>query len=172
MNYPTLFGARAISVLEGARAAITGRARPPAEPCVTVGIGTQTGSAGTPRPTRWLQRLVVLLGTLVMLSAPAAGAIDQLKGQPSAFVQSYARGPVAWMPWGEAALARAKTEQKPVLLVIGNFTSELSRAMNRQTFSNQETAAFLNETFVCILVDAKERKDVAGRIEEDPTHKS
>jgi uncharacterized protein YyaL (SSP411 family) len=49
-----------------------------------------------------------------------------------------------------------------VLLVIGSFSSELSRAMNRQTFSNKDTAAFLNETFVCVLVDAKERRDVVA----------
>lgn len=65
-----------------------------------------------------------------------------------------------WAAWGDDAFARAKTENKPVYLAIGAFTSELSRAMARQSFSNPETAAYLNENFVCILVDAKERPDV------------
>jgi uncharacterized protein len=109
-----------------------------------------------------LRRWCVLLGALLLLAPRAHAASDQLKDQPSAFLQSYTGGPVDWMPWGEAAFARAKTEGKPVLLVIGSFTSELSRAMNRQTFSNKETAEFLNSSFVCILVDAKERRDVAS----------
>jgi uncharacterized protein YyaL (SSP411 family) len=66
------------------------------------------------------------------------------------------------MTWGDAAFARAKEEQKPIFLAVGIFTSELSRAMARQTFSNTETAAFLNETFVCVLVDAKEQPQLAA----------
>lgn len=109
-----------------------------------------------------LRRYSLLVGAFVALGSASYAASERLKEQPSAFIQSYAGGPVEWMPWGEAAFTRAKAEDKPVLLVIGNFTSELSRAMHRQTFSNQETAAFLNASFVCILVDAKERRDVTA----------
>lgn len=60
------------------------------------------------------------------------------------------------MTWGDDAFARAKREQKPVFLAIGAFTSELSRAMARQSFANAEVAAFLNANFVCVIADAKE----------------
>jgi uncharacterized protein YyaL (SSP411 family) len=99
---------------------------------------------------------------LLSLLAVSAHGANALASETSAFLRSYADGPVNWLPWGEAAFARAKAEQKPVLLVIGTFTSELSRAMNKQTFSNRETAAFLNETFVCVLVDAKEHREVVA----------
>jgi uncharacterized protein YyaL (SSP411 family) len=102
----------------------------------------------------------LLASLLLSLVATAAHGANAHAGETSAFLRSYADGPVNWMPWGEAAFARAKSEQKPVLLVIGTFTSELSRAMNKQTFSNAETAAFLNDTFVCVLVDAKEHREV------------
>src|SRR5690606_41505232 len=54
-----------------------------------------------------------------------------------------------WMPWGDAAFERAKREDRPIFLVVGVSNSELSAAMNRQTFSNPDVAAFLNETYVC-----------------------
>ncbi|MEO6004410.1 MAG: DUF255 domain-containing protein [Opitutus sp.] len=111
-----------------------------------------------------LPRSPSLVGLIALfcLGLSPVQAAGQLKNEASAFLRSYADGPVDWMPWGEAAFARAKSEQKPVLLVIGSFTSELSRAMHQQTFSNVETAAFLNSTFVCVLVDAKERRDVTA----------
>lgn len=67
-----------------------------------------------------------------------------------------------WTAWGDAAFARAKQEDKPLFVALGFATSELSRAMARQTFANPDTAAFLNENFVCVLVDAKERPDLVA----------
>lgn len=92
----------------------------------------------------------------------AGGASDWLRSEPSAFLRANAGSPVAWMPWGEEAFARAKREQKPVFLFMGYFTSELARAMRRQTFSNPETAQWLNHDFVCVIVDRDERPDLAS----------
>lgn len=89
-------------------------------------------------------------------------AATQLEKHPSALLQSHATGPVDWLPWSEAALQRAQHDQRPVFLAVGLFTSELSRAMSRQSFSNAEVGALLNENFICILVDAKEHPDVAA----------
>jgi len=66
------------------------------------------------------------------------------------------------MPWGDAAFARARLEQKPVFLFMGYFTSELARAMRRQTFANPETAQWLNQQFVCVIVDRDERPGLAS----------
>jgi len=101
---------------------------------------------------------------LAGLVAGAAGAraADRLKGESSAFLRSFADSPVDWMPWGEAAIARAKAEQRPVFLFVGSFTSELSGAMRRQTFANAKSAEWLNKQFVCVIVDRDERPDVAA----------
>ena len=86
---------------------------------------------------------------LAMLSgAVAAQSATQLAGEASAYLRTQADSPVDWMPWGEAAFARAQREQKPVFLFIGTFASELSRATARQTFANADTAALLNQNFV------------------------
>lgn len=103
------------------------------------------------RPFSSRDRLLVVAAFAVS-SVPASAS--------SAFLQANATSPVKWADWSGDAFARAKQEAKPVYLAIGSFTSELSRAMSRQSFSNPDTAAYLNENFVCILVDAKERPDV------------
>jgi len=104
---------------------------------------------------------VLIFGTLYFTAALSSPA-SKLSSEPSAFLCAYADTAIHWETWGDDAFARAKHEQKPVFLLIGAFTSELSRAMARQSFSNAETAAFLNDNFVCVLVDAKERPDVAA----------
>jgi uncharacterized protein len=104
---------------------------------------------------------LLLLPTLVA-SAPFAHAADRMKGESSAFLKDYIDSPVDWMPWGEAAFARAKAEQRPVFLFIGSFTSELSGAMRRQTFANSKNAEWLNKNFICVIVDRDERPDVAA----------
>jgi uncharacterized protein YyaL (SSP411 family) len=59
-------------------------------------------------------------------------------------------------------LDRARTEDKPVYVFIGSFLSELSRATCQQSFTNAETAAYLNQHFICVIVDREERPDVAA----------
>ncbi len=116
-------------------------------------------------PSRWLRRglgSTLALAGLIVAAAPTGRAANALSRQSSALLQAQAASPVDWMPWGDAAFARAKTENKPVYVAVGAFTSELSRAMSRQSFSNAETAAFLNSHFVCVYVDAKEHPDVAA----------
>jgi uncharacterized protein YyaL (SSP411 family) len=95
-------------------------------------------------------------------AAPSGGASEQLRGEPSAFLRANAGSPVDWMKWGDAAFSRAKREQKPVFLFIGYFTNELARAMRRQTFANAETAQWINQRFVCVIVDRDERPDIAS----------
>ena len=100
-----------------------------------------------------------------MAGAIGARAAERLRGEPSAFLKGFVSSPVDWMPWGEAAFARAAAEQRPVFLFIGSFTSELSGAMRRQTFANAKNADWLNKQFVCVIVDRDERPDVAALYE-------
>jgi hypothetical protein len=111
-------------------------------------------------------RLMSAVLFAVLVAGPAGvRAADWLPGEPSAFLQSYAGSPVEWMPWGDAAFARAKTEQKPIFVFVGSFTSELARAMRTQTFANAETSKWLNQHFVCVLIDREERPDLANLYE-------
>ena len=97
-----------------------------------------------------------------LLSASSSHAADRLRDEKSAFIRTFADSPVDWMPWGDAAFARAKIEQRPVFLFIGSFTNELSGAMRKQSFANAKNAEWLNKQFICVLVDRDERPDVAS----------
>ncbi len=91
-----------------------------------------------------------------------ARAANALRGESSAFLRSFADSPVNWVPWGDAAIERARTEKRPVFLFVGSFTSELSSSMRRQSFANPKSADWLNKNFICVLVDRDERPDVAA----------
>jgi hypothetical protein len=104
----------------------------------------------------------VLLAAALATAITGAKAAGQLRGEASAFLRANAESPVDWMPWGDAAFARAKREQRPVFLFVGSFASELAGAMRRQTFANPKSAEWLNSTFVCVIVDRDERPDVAA----------
>lgn len=109
--------------------------------------------------TSFAPRSLVALASLAFVLP--AHAADTLRDQTSAYLRQHYDEPVHWMPWGEAALARAKTENKPIYVCVGAFTSELTRAMHKQSFRNAQIAETLNNEFVCILVDRDERPDLA-----------
>lgn len=67
-----------------------------------------------------------------------------------------------WYPWGEEALTRAREEEKPILLSIGYSACHWCHVMERESFEDPETAAFMNEAFVNIKVDREERPDLDG----------
>ncbi len=72
----------------------------------------------------------------------------------------HAYNPVEWHPWGEAALQKAKTEDKPILVSIGYAACHWCHVMERESFENEETADYMNRHFVNIKIDREERPDL------------
>ena len=85
---------------------------------------------------------------------------NALAHEKSPYLLQHADNPVAWLPWGEAAFAKARDEQKPIFLSIGYSTCHWCHVMAHESFENAEIAAILNEHFVSIKVDREERPDV------------
>ena len=85
---------------------------------------------------------------------------DSLAGSRSPFLRHGAEQPVKWLPWGDAAFERARTEEKPILLDIGAVWCHWCHVMDRESYENEDTAALINELFVPIKVDRDERPDV------------
>ena len=85
---------------------------------------------------------------------------NRLADQTSPYLLQHARNPVDWYPWGDEALAEARREDKPILLSIGYAACHWCHVMERESFEDPETAALMNEHFVCIKVDREERPDV------------
>jgi uncharacterized protein len=89
--------------------------------------------------------------------------VNQLSTEPSAYLKSAAHQPVHWLPWGEAAFARARAEDKPVLLDIGAVWCHWCHVIDRESYENPAIAKIINEHFVAIKVDRDERPDVDSR---------
>ncbi|CAN5793978.1 DUF255 domain-containing protein [soil metagenome] len=73
------------------------------------------------------------------------------------------RSSVAWLPWGAAAFARAREEQKPVLLSLSAPWSSACREMDRVCYQHGDIADEINRWFVPVRVDVDRRPDVAER---------
>ncbi len=85
---------------------------------------------------------------------------NRLVHETSPYLLQHAHNPVDWYPWGEEAFAKAKAEDKPVLVSIGYAACHWCHVMERESFENEEVAAIMNEHFVNIKVDREERPDV------------
>ena len=85
---------------------------------------------------------------------------NHLAGQTSPYLLQHAENPVDWYPWGEAAFARAKAEDKPVFLSVGYSSCHWCHVMAHESFEDGDVAAVLNRYFVSVKVDREERPDV------------
>jgi uncharacterized protein len=85
---------------------------------------------------------------------------NHLDGETSPYLLQHADNPVEWYPWGEAALTRARQENKPILLSIGYSACHWCHVMAHESFEDQGIAAVMNELFINIKVDREERPDL------------
>jgi uncharacterized protein YyaL (SSP411 family) len=85
---------------------------------------------------------------------------NRLAQETSPYLLQHRDNPVDWFPWGPEALAKASEEDMPILLSVGYSACHWCHVMERESFEDEGTAAYMNEHFVCIKVDREERPDV------------
>ena len=85
---------------------------------------------------------------------------NRLITEASPYLRQHAENPVEWYSWGEEALARAKAEDKPILLSIGYSACHWCHVMAHECFDNVEIAGFMNWDFIKVKVDREERQDL------------
>jgi len=85
---------------------------------------------------------------------------NHLANETSPYLLQHKDNPVEWYPWGPEALERARAEDKPILLSIGYAACHWCHVMERESFEDFDTAAFMSEHFVCVKVDREERPDL------------
>jgi uncharacterized protein YyaL (SSP411 family) len=88
---------------------------------------------------------------------------NKLKDAASAYLRSAAHQPIDWHEWGEAAFARARAEDKPILLDIGAVWCHWCHVIDRESYENPEIAEIINRFYVPVKVDRDERPDVDAR---------
>ncbi len=85
---------------------------------------------------------------------------NRLCQETSPYLLQHAHNPVAWQPWDAQALSWARAQDRPIFLSIGYSACHWCHVMERESFEDAETAAYLNAHFVSIKVDREERPDL------------
>ncbi|HLA25330.1 MAG TPA: DUF255 domain-containing protein, partial [bacterium] len=88
---------------------------------------------------------------------------NELDRAQSAYLLGAAHQPVHWLPWSEAAFARAQAEDKPILMDIGAVWCHWCHVIDHESYDDPAVAAIINEHFVAIKVDRDERPDIDAR---------
>jgi uncharacterized protein YyaL (SSP411 family) len=86
--------------------------------------------------------------------------MNRLARETSPYLLQHAANPVDWYPWGPEALARARREDKPILLSIGYSACHWCHVMAHESFEDPATAHLMNDLYVNIKVDREERPDL------------
>src|SRR4051812_48318462 len=73
---------------------------------------------------------------------------NRLAQETSPYLRQHADNPVDWQPWGDEAIARARREDRPILLSIGYSACHWCHVMAHESFEDEETAQLMNERFV------------------------
>jgi len=86
--------------------------------------------------------------------------MNRLQHETSPYLLQHKTNPVDWFPWGEEALNKAKTEDRPILLSVGYSACHWCHVMEHESFEHEPTAEMMNSMFINIKVDREERPDV------------
>ncbi len=85
---------------------------------------------------------------------------NRLARETSPYLQQHAHNPVDWYPWGEEALARARSTDRPILLSIGYSACHWCHVMAHESFEDPAIGELVDRHFVAIKVDREERPDL------------
>src|SRR5688572_609220 len=91
-----------------------------------------------------------------------AGAVtlNNLSKSNNPYLLEHADNPVNWYEWGEEALAKAKKENKPLIISIGYSSCHWCHVMERESFMDTAVARVMNDNFISIKIDREERPDI------------
>ena len=85
---------------------------------------------------------------------------NRLGKETSPYLLQHAHNPVDWYPWGDEAIQKARTDDKPILVSIGYSACHWCHVMERESFEDEATAVIMNENFINIKIDREERPDL------------
>ena len=86
--------------------------------------------------------------------------VNRLQFEKSPYLLQHKDNPVDWYPWGQEAIERAQSEDKPILVSIGYSSCHWCHVMEHESFSDSEVSAYMNAHFICIKLDREERPDL------------
>jgi uncharacterized protein YyaL (SSP411 family) len=106
-----------------------------------------------------------VLGLASIVSARADGNSNHLSAQRSPYLKRAVSQPVDWYPWGADAFQRAKELNRPILLDVGAVWCPWCSLMDRNTYTNAATAAYVNQHFVSVKVDFDSEPELVAQLQ-------
>ncbi|MFD7487040.1 thioredoxin domain-containing protein [Streptomyces mirabilis] len=85
---------------------------------------------------------------------------NRLAHETSPYLLQHADNPVDWWPWSAEAFEEAGKRGVPVLLSVGYSSCHWCHVLARESFEDEQIAAYMNAHFVNVKVDREERPDV------------
>jgi uncharacterized protein YyaL (SSP411 family) len=89
--------------------------------------------------------------------------VNALILERSPYLLQHAHDPVSWQAWSEAALARARRDNRLVFVSIGYSTCHWCHVMAREAFDDEGIGRLLNASYVSIKVDREEHPELDER---------
>jgi uncharacterized protein len=86
--------------------------------------------------------------------------MNALANATSPYLLAHKDNPVEWRNWSNAVLAEAEQTGKPIFLTIGYSACHWCHVMNRESFSDPETAKLINDDFIPVIADRVQRPDL------------
>jgi len=95
---------------------------------------------------------------------PAQETLEQHKNllhtETSPYLLQHAGNPVYWQAWNQETLAKAKAENKLMIVSIGYAACHWCHVMEHESFEDQEVANVMNQDYISVKVDREERPDI------------
>ncbi len=85
---------------------------------------------------------------------------NDLINETSPYLLQHAHNPVNWNPWSSKTLAKAKSENKLLLISVGYSACHWCHVMEHESFEDSLVAQVMNKNFINVKVDREERPDV------------
>ena len=85
---------------------------------------------------------------------------NDLIHETSPYLLQHAHNPVNWHAWNEETLAKAKRENKLILISVGYAACHWCHVMEHESFENNSVAKIMNDNFINIKIDREERPDI------------
>ena len=95
---------------------------------------------------------------------------NRLIKETSPYLLQHAHNPVDWYAWGEDALAKARAENKVILISIGYSACHWCHVMEKESFESESVAQLMNDSFINIKIagnlSKQQKKDIAKEVTE------
>ena len=86
--------------------------------------------------------------------------MNELSKESSPYLLQHASNPVHWLAWRDINLAKAKKENKLIIVSIGYSACHWCHVMEHESFEDAAVAETMNSKFINIKVDREERPDL------------